>query len=113
FFVNSLTALAGTLIAGSDGGWWLPLLAGRQTNLPPLTYGSERGQVPAYAAQVNDFAAAIRGRALTDNTRVNIDLTNPSNYALLMQTGYRYVDNGAHPRPGPESVDHIDTAAMR
>ncbi len=113
FFVNSFPAFGGTLIAGSDGGWWLPLLAGRQTNLPPLTYGSERGQVAGYSKQINAFAAAMRGRPLTDAARVNIDLTSPSNYALLIEQGYRYVYNGAHPRPGPESVDHIDTAAMR
>ena len=43
FLVNSFFAYGGTLIAGSDGGWWLPLLANRQTTLPPLTYGSEQG----------------------------------------------------------------------
>jgi hypothetical protein len=113
FFVNSFPAFGGTLIVGSDGGWWLPLLAGRQTNLPPLTYGSEHSPIPAYSRQVNALAVAMRGRPLTDFTRVNIDLTAPSNYALLVQQGFRFVYNGAHPRPGPDSVDHIDTAAMR
>src|SRR5690606_6528884 len=40
FLVNSFFAYGGSSIVGSDGGWWLPLLAGRQTTLPPLTYSS-------------------------------------------------------------------------
>ena len=38
---------------GTDGGWWLPLLAQRQTNLPPLTYSAEAGPWPEYKAWIN------------------------------------------------------------
>jgi len=38
-----LFAYGDSVIVGSDGGWWLPLLARRQTTLPPINYGSEQG----------------------------------------------------------------------
>ncbi len=53
FLVNSFFAYGGASIVGSDGGWWLPYLAQRQTNLPPLTYTAEKGPTPDYIAWVN------------------------------------------------------------
>jgi hypothetical protein len=46
FLINSFFAYGGTSPVGADGGWWLPLLAGRQVTVPPLTYG---GEVPLEA----------------------------------------------------------------
>jgi hypothetical protein len=59
FLVNSFFAFGDTLIAGSDGGWWLPLLAQRQTSLPPIIYGQEEGPIPDYWQWVNALPAAI------------------------------------------------------
>jgi hypothetical protein len=42
---------------GSDGGWWLPLLAGRQTTMPPINYTLEAEPQPGYRAQVRAMAA--------------------------------------------------------
>jgi hypothetical protein len=42
FLVNSFSAYSGTVIVGSDAGWWLPLLAARGNSVPPLTYAAER-----------------------------------------------------------------------
>lgn len=112
FFVNAFPAYGGTLIAGSDGGWWLPLLAGRATNLPPLTYGSERGLEAGFAERVNSLAEALRGRPLTDKTQVALDLTTPDNFARLAEAGYDYVYNGAHAQPGPAEADHINVDAL-
>lgn len=47
FLVNSFFSYGGTSPVGADGGWWLPLLAGRQVTVPPLAYG---GEVPLEAA---------------------------------------------------------------
>jgi hypothetical protein len=112
FFVNAFPAYGGALLAGSDGGWWLPLLAGRQTNLPPLTYGSERGVEEGYARQVRALAEALRGRTATDLRPAALDLTTPENYARLLAGGYDYVYLGARANPGPETADHIDAAAL-
>jgi hypothetical protein len=52
FLVNSFTAYRGSVIVGSDGGWWLPLLANRQINVPPLNYGSEHGPISDYRSWI-------------------------------------------------------------
>jgi hypothetical protein len=113
FFVNGFPAYGGSLVAGSDGGWWLPLLAGRATNLPPLTYGSERGLDPQFYAQVNALAASVRGRPLRDESPVAIDLTTADNYAQLTEAGFDYLYLGAHANPGPSTADHIDPGPLR
>jgi len=41
FLVNSFFAYGGGVIVGSDGGWWLPLLAERDNTVPPLNYNLE------------------------------------------------------------------------
>ena len=113
FFVNAFPAYGGTLIAGSDGGWWLPLLAHRATNLPPLTYGSERGEQADYSVQVREFAVAVRGRPLSDSTPVAIDLTTADNFNRLVAAGFGYVYLGAHANPDANGGDHIDGAALQ
>jgi hypothetical protein len=47
FLINGFFPNPGAVV-GSDAGWWLPLLAHRQTVLPPLLYISERGPRPDY-----------------------------------------------------------------
>jgi hypothetical protein len=59
FLVNSFIAYRGSAIVGSDGGWWLPLLAQRQTTLPPLNYGSERGPFPDYHTWITQLGKEI------------------------------------------------------
>jgi hypothetical protein len=66
FLVNSFFAYNNTVTAGSDGGWWLPYLAERQSTLPPLTYGVERGPIPNYIRWTNQVTAAIQERGLDD-----------------------------------------------
>jgi hypothetical protein len=48
FLVNGFTAYGGTLVVGSDAGWWIPLLTGRDNTIPPLLYGSEASVEPNY-----------------------------------------------------------------
>ena len=64
FLVNSFFAYGGTVVAGSDGGWWLQLLARRQTSLPPFTYGFEQGPVPDYREWVNALTAEIQQKGI-------------------------------------------------
>jgi hypothetical protein len=81
FLVNSFFAYGDSLIVGSDGGWWLPLLAKRQTTLPPLTYGSEQGSRPDYIAWINMLTSEIQVKGIT----------NPDTLSLLHERGVRYV----------------------
>jgi len=64
FLVNSFPAYGNSSVVGSDAGWWLPLLAGRKTTLPPLLYVNEKALAPDYRARVYDFHAAVWKTAL-------------------------------------------------
>lgn len=99
FFVNSFTAYEGTLYAGSDGGWWLPFMTGRMSNLPPLTYGSEAGISPDYARSIFELNAAIQ----------QLPLDTAETAALLRAFGFDYVYDGPAAAPPGE---YIDPAAL-
>jgi hypothetical protein len=81
FLVNSFFAYGGSLLAGSDGGWWLPLLANRQTTLPPITYGSEQGPTPDYRLWINRLTGELQSK----------DITQPDALALLRERGVNYI----------------------
>lgn len=67
FLVNAFSAYEGSSVVGSDAGWWLPLLAGRATTLPPLNYVSEEGPRPDYVRWVNGLTAALQGSVLDED----------------------------------------------
>jgi hypothetical protein len=113
FLINSSPAYGGSLAAGTDAGWWLPLLAGRATTLPALTYGSEQGEQPGYDLGVNALTKKLRGRPLSDPAPVSVDLTRPVALKALADNQVDYVYSGAHPYPGAEHADRIDTAKLR
>jgi hypothetical protein len=112
FLVNSFSSYGGTLIVGSDAGWWLPLLTGRRSTLPPITYGIELAEEPGYAQQVNALAADLRGLPLTDRTPVVLDLTTPAALQRLREAGVNYVYSGATAPAGDARVDYIDTERL-
>jgi hypothetical protein len=99
FFVNSFPAFGGTLYAGSDGGWWLPFMTGRQSELPPLTYGMEAGEQPGYQFAVNAQIAAVERHPLT----------SPEAVAALHQGNFSYLYDGPAAAPPQE---YIDPAAL-
>lgn len=115
FLVNAFPAYDGTLIAGSDAGWWLPLLSGRQSSLPPLAYGSERGvsEVPAVRDATINLWIALRGAPLADGRPIRIDVTRPEALSLLRARGITHVYSGAERSPERENADYIDTSALR
>jgi hypothetical protein len=59
FLVNSFLAYNGTLAVGSDGGIWIPLLAERSTNLPPITYGFEESFSEDYIQSTNEVISMV------------------------------------------------------
>lgn len=63
--VNSFFAYEGTLVVGSDGGWWLPIITNRDTSQPPLTYGSEQGIIPDYVTYTNNLVTLIQESGLS------------------------------------------------
>ncbi|MBU0511314.1 MAG: hypothetical protein KJ638_06380, partial [Chloroflexi bacterium] len=81
FLVNSFFAYGDSLIAGADGGWWLPLLTGRDTTLPPLPYGSEQGLRPNYRLWVNELT----------QTWTRNGITHPDTLEMLSQRGITHI----------------------
>jgi hypothetical protein len=57
-------AYGGGLIVGTDGGWWLPLLANRQITVPPINYGTEKGSIPDYRDWVNTIPEQVQSKGL-------------------------------------------------
>ncbi len=103
-FVNSFSAYSNTLYAGSDGGWWLPFMTGRQTNLPPITYGSEAAEDPEYRYLVNQFNAEIQAAPI--DAAVTAE--------RLKAAGYDYLYNGPAANPPAEYLDpaRIDASPL-
>jgi hypothetical protein len=79
--VNFFTAYTDTLVVGSDGGWWLPLLAERQITVPPLNYGTEDGPTPDYRLGVLDW----------HTTLTNLGLDHPSAIEMLRARGVTHL----------------------
>ena len=66
FLVEGFTIYGGSTAVGSDGGWWLPLLAGRSNTMPPqYALMNERSSSPDYSREVIDLIATLENNALT------------------------------------------------
>jgi hypothetical protein len=66
---------------GLDGGYWLPLLAGRDASIPPsfYVYGD-----PEYASEVSDVSAIVqRADALTDEEIIDVMERTRSDYVYI------------------------------
>jgi Family of unknown function (DUF6541) len=92
FLVNSFFAYGGSLIAGSDAGWWLPLLAGRPSTQPPLNYGSEAGPDPGYGQRVNDLALRLEQSNLADAATVRYLRQQGVSYVFIGEKGGDLLD---------------------
>jgi hypothetical protein len=99
FLVNSFFAFYNSVVAGSDGGWWIPLLAERKTSLPPLTYGFEEGVGSATTQTANSLAREIQTKGIG----------NPEIISLLIQKGIKYLyigqRQGSINYDGPQVLD--------
>ena len=56
FLSSCIMAFGGTVCAGDDAGWWLPVLAGRRSTVPPVTYTMEATFDPRFASRTNTLA---------------------------------------------------------
>ncbi len=81
FLVNSFPAYNGTIMAGSDGGWWLQFLSGRETTLPPLLYASEPPPNAEYIPSVNSLTELIYSKGFAA----------PETQAELVKRGVSYI----------------------
>jgi hypothetical protein len=72
FLVSSYPIYDGSLISGSDGGWWLPLMAVRATTQPPINYSMERLPEADYLAKTAALPARVRRDGLTDEVMTEL-----------------------------------------
>ncbi|MEO6061320.1 MAG: DUF6541 family protein [Thermoflexales bacterium] len=102
FLVDSFSAYRGDLIAGSDGGWWLPLTARRATTQPPLNYSQERLDGPSRIEWINALPIALRAEGLS-----------AANIARLRERGITHIFVGqARGRVGAPAGPMLDPAAL-
>jgi hypothetical protein len=81
FLVNSFFFHGGETIFGTDGGWWLPYLAARQTTLPPLNYAFEQGPRSDYIEWINELTIDIQNKGIA----------HPDILSLLRERGISFV----------------------
>jgi hypothetical protein len=106
--INSFSAYKGSSVVGSDGGWWLPLLAGRPVSVPPLPYTSEQGPLPDFRLYVNALSQTINEQGIT----------SPAALAMLRDRHIDYVYLGQrqgqvnHPEGGMDPRDLLRCPAF-
>jgi hypothetical protein len=81
FLVNFMFAYGDSLVVGTDGGWWLPLVTRRKTTVPPLTYGMETGPFTDYGEWINYLLAEVNTKGILD----------PEVLSLLVERGVTHV----------------------
>lgn len=86
FLINGLSSYGDALIIADDGGMWIPFLTGRQTTIPPLTYGSEKSSDPNLDRDVYMLYDALRSTALE----------SAEGSALLHKNRIDYIYTGPH-----------------
>ena len=97
FLVNSFAAYGGTVMAGSDGGWWIRYLTGRQSTLPPLLYGTEKSAVPDLALKVNALTTLVREKGIDSAAALAEFKQRGINYVYLGQLQGRAGFGGPYP----------------
>jgi hypothetical protein len=81
FLINGTFVYGGSGVVGTDAGWWIPLLAGRENTIPPLTYVSETPLLPDYPRQVHRLMAQIQAS----------DLAASEGLALMKRSGVTHI----------------------
>ena len=66
FLINGFLAFDENYAAGTDAGWWIPLLAGRQNTIPPLNYAGEAGADPDYVTDIKTLVQYVEDTPLDD-----------------------------------------------
>ncbi len=64
FHVNQFFAFSESVTVGSDAGWWLPLIADRATDLPPINYGFEQTSRADYREWTNALPKLIEEKGI-------------------------------------------------
>jgi len=60
FLVNGFSIYSGTMIVGSDGGWWLPYFTRRAATVPPASYSTERHAEADFMNRIDKVEEDVR-----------------------------------------------------
>lgn len=64
--VNGFVPTPGGYVAGTDGGWWLRVLSGRRTTIPPMQSQAETQPTPNELERIRTFASLTDGSVPAD-----------------------------------------------
>ena len=103
FLVNFFFAYGNSVVVGSDGGWWLPLLAVRKNTLPPLTYGVESSGTALDRLQINALMQEIQSSGLTD-PQVAVELSQRGVTHVYLGQRQGSVNNPGQPVFDPQQL---------
>ncbi len=84
FLANGFLAYNNSVLVGSDAGWWIPFLTGRDNTVPPMLYNTEASIVPGYRDEVKELVLELQGRKLGD----------PETVGFLREQGITHVYAG-------------------
>ncbi len=124
FLISSEFSYLGRNVTGTDGGMWLPLLAGRNTSLPVLSAWVEHSPLPDFFTDTRSLAAYTQPRGAPgetgDSLQVNLEAVGiipaPASMSdevvleLMRKLGITHVYSGAQ---AGRSVSRLDVQAMR
>ena len=96
FLVNTFLAFNEGVIVGSDGGWWLPLIANRQTMLPPITYIFESEPTPGYNQWVQIPTRMIQSHGITHPETISTLIEHEISHVYIGQQQGSVNYNGLH-----------------
>jgi hypothetical protein len=85
--VNGFFAYGGGLVVGSDAGWWIPLLTGRDNTMPPINYATETSSVPDYWSRVNGIVQRLQDSPLDDPATLQFLEKNGISHVYIGEKG--------------------------
>ena len=85
FLTNARLSYGGYTVAGTDAGWWLPLIAGRQSITPPIIYGMEKPEYPEYSIDLLKRHLSLNEEELADVMLGQRMLAENINYVYIGQ----------------------------
>lgn len=111
FLVQGFAIYSDSSIVGADGGWWIPLLAGRQNTMPPqYALMDERPLQAGYSQAMTDLVIGLRASGAT--SRRGLDLICAAGVTHIYQ-GQGHGSVGANAIPLYSSGELAASSALQ
>ena len=94
FLANGFFAYNNSVLVGSDAGWWIPFLTGRDNTVPPILYTSEAPFVPGYRDGVKALVKELESRELRDPETVQFLREQGITHVYIGEKGGPLLDAG-------------------